>query len=167
MSFAVDLNAMPDPLEVEFDGGSFTLFHAYLNADERAEAVQSLGSEGLRGATDVLWGKISGWKGVNKPDGTPQVMLYKQDDGSTTSFLPVVMGRIPWVAQIVTVLKQFALNGVALARVRQTLDAFVSDKAELERIEAMMADFFKSRGGQPGGTSTGSCTTATSPSPQG
>ena len=167
MSFTFDLTAMPEPITVKCPGGDFELFHYYLNADERADAVTALGSEGLRGAQDALWPKIYTWKGVNKPDGSPQEMIRKIDEGQEISFLRDVMARVPWVTQIVTVFKQFALNGVSLTRIRPTLEAFIDDKAELDKIAAELTDFFKRHAGRPGGTSTGSCSTATSPSPQG
>lgn len=149
MSFKIDLTERPMPILVKWDGGEFRLIHTYLNAFERAQAVEAMGSAGLSGAAEILWDHVISWEGVTAPDGTPIPFQRQVGDGLKSS-LPAVMGRVPFLNQVLAILQQLALNGVRLTRVRSAIAQFVETPEEVEQVEKVFEDFLK-QAGRPAG----------------
>lgn len=164
MSFAVDLNARPDPLEVNFEGGSFKLIHTYMDADERSRAVEALARTGVAGAGPLVMEKVISWEGVTDAAGNPLPLDIIDRDGGRARNLSRVLGRVPWLQQMVIIVKLFAVNGVRFSRIREALEPFAGD-GEFDALAAELEDFFARDKPSPGTSLSGLSKPAKSPEP--
>lgn len=166
MECRIDLNEKPQPLDVRLgDGQGFRVFHDYLDAGERAAALEALENPtlGLAIAMAMLWRKITAWEGVKDMAGNPIALKRIDAEGKETSNFPAVMGRARWVDQLRLMVSQLALNGVTLARTRRAFESYVSDDGELESIMQGFEVFTKRRGAAGTSSSPASGSTAGSP----
>lgn len=149
-----NLGIMPPPIVVRVGEESFELLHRYLNATERASAVEALG-RGLGQAMELMGQYVLGWRDVQNDDGTPMPFEAGGQGGKIVKNLDAVMGRLPWIVQLKSLMIQYAMNGVQFQRLREPFAGFVRDTAELDAIEKEIEPFFASRSASPGVPSAG------------
>ena len=151
------------PIEVQVGDQEFELLHRLWTASERAEAVEIL-SRSLADAVRYAWEFVIGWRGVQDSRGVDLPFGdRKRDDGRTVKAVDIVMGQIPWVIQVKTLLVQYALNGVKLPRLRALALDFTEGEAEAKQLQEELEPFFGKPSPRDGTSPSVSSTTATSP----
>ena len=143
MSFKIDMNSQPDPIELKFDGGSFTLHHTWMDCAERSLVMQVLGESGINAAVIPLLKKVKSWGGVEGPDGLPMSLRVDEDSANgVPKNLLTLFGRIPFVCVLLWAMKMLAANGVRLTRFRETFSPFVKSPDEVEEIARELSLFW-------------------------
>lgn len=164
MSATISFNRKPRDIDIRLpDGGTFFLKHIYLDADERAEAVEAMMARGLKAAQAVLWKKIVAWEGLVDAAGTP-IKLHEPDGEEIKSNLPAVMAMADFSEQVFCVAAQLAANGVKAKKTRLALTFLLDDEEETAAMEKRLADFLSTpaaAGNSSPWSSAGSATSAT------
>lgn len=155
MSFQVDLNSKPSPIEVSAGAASFTLEHSWMDAYERARVIDAI-DLGIESAMRIAFAKITGWHGVVGPDGAPLPFKVRDREGKETTNLEQVLARVPFVDQLVLFFSLLASNGVRFARMETSLVPHLDDPALAAEIGKRVDDFFRSRGATPAAPVTSS-----------
>ena len=151
------------PIRVQVGDQEFELLHRLWTASERAEAVEIL-SRSLSEAVRNSWEYVLGWRGVQDSEGRELPFGDRKFfDGRTVKAIDLIMGQVPWVTQVKTLLVQYALNGVRLPRLRSLALDFTENEAEAKRLVEELEPFLGKPNPLGGASPGGSCTTATSP----
>lgn len=162
MSFQVDLNARPSPITVTVGTERFELEHVWMDAHERARVIDSI-ELGLESAMRAAFARFVGWNGVVGPDGAPLPFKVRDTEGRESCNLEKVLGRIPWVDQLVLFFSLLAANGVRFSRMEVSLAPHLEDPSQAAEIARRVDDFFNRRGGMPAAPVTTSPNAAISP----
>lgn len=146
-----NLQAVPPPILVRVGGEEFKLHHRFLTAVERAAAIDSF-SRGLSSATAEWWSYLLTWEGVTDEQGAPIAIAFIKPDGTEDrSNLDKVMGRVPFIEQVKTLLIQVAMNGVHIRKLHAVIADLVNDDAEADRLIGEIDPFFAKSASEPPG----------------